>query len=255
MRKRITLTLLCLTLFMTNVSICYAAENPDGSYRVVMDDGADLLTESQEEELTEIMQKITDYGNVAFLSVTENSLSAEDYARSSYKTLFGTDSGTLFLIDMDNRMLWIHSDGAIYGVVTTAYAETITDNVYRYASDEEYYECAKEVYREIFALLQGQKIAQPMKYISNTLLAMILALLINFGLVCYFTRLKKPSEADVLRIIDKRLECTKPTATFTHKTKRYDPIESSSSGSSGGSSSRGGGGGSGSSGGGGGHRF
>ncbi len=257
MRKRITMVLLCLILCVTNVSTCCAAEYLDGIYQVIIDDGADLLTEVEEQKLAEIMQEIAIYGNVTFVSVEENAISAEDYARSCYATLFGAQSGTLFLIDMDNRMLWIHSDGAIYNVITTAYAETITDNVYRYASQGQYYECAEEVYQQIFALLQGQKIAQPMKYISNMLLAMILALLINFGLVCYFTRLKKPSKADILRIIDKRLECTNPTATFTHKTKRYDPVESSSSGSSSGSSggsSRSGGGGS-SSGGGGGHSF
>lgn len=253
MRKRITPVLLCLFLFMTNVSICYAAPIFEGTYEAVIHDDANLLTDEQEQELGWEMQKINAYGHAAFVSVSENSLSAESYARSCYTTLFGTQSGTLFLIDMDNRKLWIHSDGELYKVVTTAYAETITDNVYRMASNGEYYECAKEVYREIYALLQGERIAQPMKYISNTLLAMILALLINFGLVCYFTRLRKPSEADILRIIDKHLECTKPTATFTHKTQYYDPIEtdSGSSSSSGGSS---GGGGS-SSGGGGGHSF
>ena len=251
MCKRITLLIMCLLFFVTNVSTCCAAEQTNGNYRVVVEDGADLLSESEEEELAGFMQKITDYGNVAFVSVMENASSAGDYAGSCYRSLFGTDSGTLFLIDMDNRKLWIHSDGAVYGVITTAYAETITDNVYRLASQEQYYECAREVYEQIFTLLQGQKIAQPMKYISNTLLAMILALLINFGLVCYFTKLRKPSEADMLRIIDKRMNCTKPTATFTHKTKRYDPVESDSSGSSGGSS----GGGSSSSGGGGGHSF
>ena len=253
MCKRVTLIVLCLLLFLTNVSTCYAAPSLEGDYEAVIHDEADLLTESQEEELGWVMQEINAYGHAAFVSVTENSLSAQEYARGYYARLFGTQSGTLFLIDMDNRKIWIHSDGEIYKVVTNAYADTITDNVYRYASDGEYYECAKEVYQEIFALLQGQKIAQPMKYISNTLLAMILALLINFGLVCYFTRLRKPSEADILRIIDKRLECTKPTATFTHKTKYYDPVESDSGSSSSGSSSSGGG--SSSSGGGGGHSF
>jgi len=254
MRKQFILVLVSLLLFATNVSTSYAADDSTENYRVVMEDNADLLTESQEADLIKIMQKITDYGNVAFVSVLENSLSAENYARSSYSTLFGTDSGTLFLIDMDNRMLWIHSDGAVYRVITTAYANTITDNVYRYAGKEQYFECAKEVYQEILTLLQGEKIAQPMKYISNLLLAMILALLINFGFVCYFTKLRKPSEADILRMIDKRLQCTKPTATFTHKTKRYDPIESSDSSGSSSSSSGGGSSGS-SSGGGGGHSF
>lgn len=248
MRKLFMSFLLCIGIFMTSASTCCAQENA-ASYRVVIEDGAELLTEEQETTLAEVMENITVYGNVAFATVAENSFTAEYYARTFYQSQFGTSSGTLFLIDMDNRMLWIHSDGAIYKVITASYANTITDNVYRYASDEEYYECAAEAYRQIFALLEGQKIAQPMKYISNALLAMILALLINFGMVSYFSRVKKTSESVILRKIEKRFECTKPTATFTYETKVYDPVDSDSGGSSSG------GGGSSSSGGGGGHSF
>lgn len=248
MRKLLMGMILGIGIFVTSVSTCFAEEIYT-DYRVVIEDEAELLTEEQETALAEVMEGITAYGNVAFVSVAENSSSAESFARTFYQLQFGTRSGTLFLIDMDNRKIWIHSDGAVYKVITTAYANTITDNVYRYASDKEYYECAAEAYEQILALLEGQKIAQPMKYISNALLAMILALLINFGLVCYFTRLRKPAEAELLRNIEKRFATTKPTATFTRETKVYDPVESSSS------SSGGGGGGGSSSGGGGGHSF
>lgn len=242
LRKLLMSILFCIGAFMTSVSTC-AAKEASTTYRVVIEDNAELLAEEQETALEEVMKDITAYGNVAFVTVAENSSSAESFARSYYQRQFGTNSGTLFLIDMDNRKIWIHSDGAVYKVITTAYANTITDNVYRYASDEEYYECAAEAYRQIYALLEGQKIAQPMKYISNALLAMILALLINFGLVCYFTRIKKPKEAEILSNIEKRFESTKPTAVFTHETKEYDPVESGGSrgGRSGGRSSGGGG--------------
>lgn len=255
LRKLLMSFLLCIGVFMTNVSTC-VAEEASPTYRLVIEDNAELLTEEQEAALAEIMKDISAYGNVAFVTVAENASSAESFARSFYQMQFGTDSGTVFLIDMDNELIWIHSDGAIYKVITTAYANTITDNVYRYASGEKYYECAAEAYRQIFALLEGQKIVQPMKYISNALLAMILALLINFGLVCYFTRIKKPSESEILRNIEKRFKSTKPTAVFTHESKVYDPVESGSGGSSsGGGGSRSSGGSSSSSGGGGGHRF
>lgn len=251
---------LLMSIFLGISLFCISAFESDAkeintNYQVIIEDGADLLTEEQESSLYKVMEDITEYGNVAFVSVAENSSSAESFARKFYSNQFGTGSGTVFLIDMDNRMIWIHSDGAIYKVVTTSYANTITDNVYRYASREEYYECAKEAFRQIHALLEGDRIAQPMKYISNALLALILSFFINFGVVSYFARLKRPSDAKLLRNMERRFTYTKPIVNFTHKTKVYDPVESSGGSSSGGSRSGGSSGGGSSSGGGGGHSF
>lgn len=247
-----------LTVHAESTTGAYMDKDPETGYLLVIEDDADLLTDAQEEELAAVMEDITAYGNVAFKTIESNDASTEKYARSCYKELFGTQSGTLFLIDMDNRTLWIHSDGAVYTVVTTAYANTITDNVYRDATNGKYFACAAEVYRQVFALLEGNRIAQPMKYISNGLLAMILALLLNFGLVCYFTKLKKPARNEILRNAKKHFISTKPVAEFTYKTKVYDPVSTGGSSgndrSSSGSSRSGGGGGS-RSGGGGGHRF
>ncbi len=229
--------------------------NPDTNYRIYIEDQAELLTEDQHLELSQAMQGITAYGSAAFLTTDSNAASTESLARSYYMERFGTASGTVFVIDMDNRNIWIHSDGAVYKVITSAYADTVTDNVYRYASNGDYYGCAREAFAEICALLEGQRIAQPMKYISNALLAMILALLANFGLVICFTRLRKPGENVLLSNVYRRFRFTKPNAIYTHQTKTYDPAFGGGGGGSGGSSGGSSGGGGGSSGGGGGHSF
>ena len=229
--------------------------NQDTGYRVLVEDGAELLTEEERLELAREMQGITAYGSAAFVTVENNDFSTESFARDYYMDRFGTDSGTVFVIDMDNRNIWIHSDGAVYRVVTTAYANTVADNVYRYASRGDYYECAKEAFGEIQALLDGQRIAQPMKYISNALLAMILALLANFGLVICFTRLRKPGGNAVLANIHRRFTYSEIRAVHTHQSEIYDPVSSGSDGGSRGGSGGGGSSGGGSSGGGGGHSF
>ncbi len=253
-------------ILLASLPVCYGKEreevpgaeyeNPDTGYEVFVEDEAGLLPDYELLEVLEAMKEITRYGNAAFVTVEENRDSTEDFARSYYRERFGTDSGTVLVIDMENRMIWIHSDGAVYDVVTTDYANTVTDNVYRYASDGDYGACAKEAFRQINALLKGRRIAQPMKYISNALLAMILALLANFGLVIGFTRLRKPGMKEVLSGIHRNFRYTKPNAVHTCQTKIYSPSSSGSdSGSSSGGSSGGGGGGGSSSGGGGGHRF
>lgn len=227
--------------------------NPDTGYDVIIDDEADLLSEEEESLLAQTMQQITSFGHAAFKSVSYNSYSASSFAASYYHELFGSQSGTLFLIDMDNREIYIFSDGSIYRTVTSGYAKTITDNVYRYASNGNYYDCANEAFLQIHRLLSGSKIAQPMKYISNTLLALILAALINYFLAMFLSGTAKPSKAELLGSISSGFKLTDPYTTKTHQTKTYSPQSSGSSGSS--SHGGGGGGGGHSSGGGGGHRF
>lgn len=246
MRKFLCSLLLCVMMvggFTLNVS----AYN---GYDVIIEDDADLLTSVEENRLYEVMEPITAYGNVAFVTIYENDRSTESFCRNYYREQFGTASGTLFVIDMDNRYIWIHSDGAIYKVITKSYADTITDNSYSYASDEEYYACAEKAFSQILARLEGHKIAQPMKYISNALLAVILGLLLNFGVVKLMSRTSKPGEKELLIGTRYCYRLDNPQVTYKNTTKKYSP---QSSGSSGGGRSGGGGGGR--SGGGGGHRF
>ena len=145
-----------------------------------------------------------------------------------------------------------------YDIITKSYANTITDNVYTFASDEEYFDCANTAFEQINTLLEGRAIAQPMKYISNALLAIVLALLINYFVVMFVSRGRKPSNAQLLDGIYSKVEIHNPRMDLTNQTKRYSPQSSGSSGStsrSSGGGFSGGGGGGGSRGGGGGHRF
>lgn len=245
--------LLCAGCLIRKVPV-YAVveyENPDTGYVVILEDDAELLTEEQREALAEQMQGITEWGNAAFQSILENETSTAGYIERYYRELFGTDSGTVFLIDMDNRNIWIKNNGAISGIITDAYSDTITDNSYRYATKGDYYGCASEVFSEIQTVLSGNRIARPMKYVSNALLALILAVLINYGIMRAASSSGKPTDRELLKYMKYHCEVQYPQAKFVRQTKRYDPV-SSDSGSSGGGSSGGGGGSSGS---GGGHSF
>lgn len=140
--------------------------------------------------------------------------------------------------------------------MTSSYADTITDNVYRYASSGDYYTCAYKVFEQELALLKGSKISQPMKYISNALLAIVAALLINYGIVRMYVRKKVPSIKKIMNVILVNKAFDNCKVVHTYQSKTYSPVESDSdSGSSGGSSSGGSSGGSSCGGGGGGHSF
>ena len=234
----------------------YEYVNPTTNYKAIIEDKANLLNDSERENLLSEMEKITAYGNAAFHTVDANNSTADSYAAGYYHNKFDKESGSLFLIDMDNRKVYIFSDGDVYDTVTKSYANIITDNVYTYASEQDYYTCASKVFEQEFELLEGRKIAQPMKYISNALLAIVIALLFNYIIVRAYAKSKAPSRKELLNGIFVEKKLLNANAVYTSQTKRYDPVESSSGGSSGGGGGfSGGGGGGGSSGGGGGHSF
>lgn len=232
--------------------------NPDTGYEAVIEDDAELIEESDYEALIDLMKQITPYGNVMLKTIDTNSISTEGYVRSLYNSRYGSGSGTIFIIDMHNRNIWIHSNGAIYSTVTSSYADTITDNVYKYASSRNYYMCAYKVFEQELTLLKGRRISQPMKYISNALLAVVAALLINYAIVRFYIRKKTPSRKVVMKGIFVNKVFDNCKVNFTYQSKTYSPVDTDSgSSSSGGGGSSGGSsvGSSGGGGGGGGHSF
>ncbi len=226
--------------------------NPKTGYAVYIDDREDLLTEAEEKMLVTDMIPVTDYGGAAFIS--GRSLDS----KNTYRSFFGTDSGTILLIDMGERWIRIFSDGLNYKYISSKYANLITDNCYSYASRGDYLGCAQKAFGEITRVLSGGRIAQPMRYITNFIAAVVLAFLGNFLYIWVKKkRVKIPKTALITGSAFGMGRAAQSAITRslikTRKTRR-----SESSGSSGGRSGggfSGGGFSGGSSGGGGGHRF
>lgn len=251
MRKLLKLLTVVLLLNLSLTNFVYA----QGDHQVIISDEEDLLSVEEENMLKIKMEEVSEYGNVAFVTLSQYD-DTGTYAKQLYRQLFNRDSGFLFLIDMGRRNIWIYCDGAIYRTIDKAYANTITDNIYRYAKNGDYYNCAYNAFDQALTLLKGGRIAQPMKYISNALIACVCALLINFFLL---TVQRKKDEDIIARaapalttLIGVNILSKKITASRSRKHVEYS---GSSGGGGGGFSGGGGGGGGGSSGGGGGHSF
>lgn len=259
MNKKILIFVVAFLLLSFNKVNAYSIDeyvNQETNYKVIIEDDAELLTEQEIHSLMDDMKTLTEYGNIAFKTINENSYTTKNYASNYYHEIFGTTSGTLFLIDMDNRYIYIFSDGSNYKTITNSKAEIITDNVYRYASNSDYYKCASNAFSQIETLLKGGKIAEPMRHISNLFISITIAFFINFIIVLLNTKTKKLSNKDIISHckISFNVDNVSVVKVGTHKV--YCPSSDGGSYGGGGSSSRGGGGGgSRSSGGGGGHRF
>lgn len=261
-RKRFLAGLLCLFALMLVLPLsAFAAE--ESAYRVVIDDEADLLTGAEEAELTAVMEKVLPYGNAAFVSVNQNSTTTERLAEQKFLEFFGDTSGALLIIDMDNRYIQLIADGVVYKTVNRTRCNEITDNIYRYASQKDYYTCASKAFEQVVRLLEGGKVAAPFRYVTNAFLAVCLALIGNFAVMSLQRRKKvAPENALNVKVAVNTASSAVKTAIVAgvvlkmlsqRKTKH---VESSGGGRSGGGFSGGGGhSGGGFSGGGGGHRF
>ena len=240
-----TLLLIAVVIFMTSATIlpCMADEyyNDDTGYYMIIEDEADLLSSDEEDMLFGIMEELTEYGHIALITVDYNPYhDTETYCNVLYDDYFGHESGTLFMIDMYQRYIYLLNDGYNKRVITNAYSLTITDNVYQYASDEDYFTCAYEAFDQVSTLLHGGRISQPMKYICNALLSLIIGFIITYVIVKIVHKNKVAHQEDVLNSIFAKTRIRNPQYTFVHQTRRYSP---QSSGSSGGGGGGGGGGG------------
>lgn len=231
----------------------FSYENEKTGFTAYIDDGANLLSLNEKHNLLENMKPLTDFGHIAFVSTDYNDTTTAYYSSNYFHSHYGTESGTIFVIDMDNREIYVFSDGANYKTITNAKAYTITDNIYTYASREEYYTCASKAFGQMYELLNGRKIAEPMRNTSNIFVALTLSFFISFIIVLSKTKIKKASNRRILNKCDINFQIGDTSAVKTGSHREYSPVSDSSGGGS--SGGGGGGGGGGSSGGGGGHSF
>lgn len=110
-------------------------------------DFADLLSPSEEEILYERVNQFVMNANLdlALVTISDNNKYSEvEYADDFYDyNDFGTDdncSGMLFLIDMENRRIWISTTGQAILMYDDYRIEGLLDSIYTGVSSEKYYD-------------------------------------------------------------------------------------------------------------------
>ena len=74
---------------------------------LIISDDANLLSDSEKDQLMTDMMPLLRYGNIVFKSIATNSSTATQYVANWYHQRFQSQSGTMMLIDMDNREIRI----------------------------------------------------------------------------------------------------------------------------------------------------
>ena len=250
MRKRVFALVLCL--LMACSCLAFAGEcdytNEDTGNWVQIEDHAGLFVD--EKSVLSKAEYITDYTNILVYTTDNNPKSSSALCKDLAEDRFGKGSGLVFLIDMDNRYIYIVAHNNTCDVITERIANTITDNCYSYASDERYDECAKVGIEQLYMKLSGKRIPEPMRYIGNFFLAIMIGIGVTSLLACYTSRIRVSGKTTD----DVECKITDKSRDIIDVKRVYRSSSSSSGGSrSGGGSRSSGGGGSRSSGGG--HRF
>ena len=217
------------------------AVNNDNSNEIILDDKADLFSEDEEELLFGRMEECS-WGGSVFLVTTEHNAyhDASDYAKAYYMDRISRQSGVIFLMDLDTRELMFYSDGAYGRDLTVGIMHIITDNVYREASNGDYYACADEAFSQVSDVLNGKRIAAPMKYASNACLAVLIALIINYFFVRKVSKAARPSNREIMNSINVDFRFVNPGVKHTTTTRTYSPRSSGSGGHGGGGGGGGG---------------
>ncbi len=254
----ITAAVFIIAAFIAPASafISLASEDESSnSYEAYIADFSDLLTDEEENELYYLMREGAEYGNMVFVTIDDaQGYKTKDYIEKMYQTdevLKGTNA-VIYMIDMDNRLLWISGYGDNRKTITPDYGNLITDNIYKYAKDGDYYTCAIKGFEQINQRLAGSRVAGALRSVGNLCMAVIIAEILCFTFAYVTSVAKKAGDDQILENLDFAVNLQNPKVKKTGTRKVYDPVRSS--GSSGGGRSGGGGGG-GFSGGGGGHGF
>ena len=165
---------------------------------VIIDDQADLLTAEEESKLQADYAGILEYMDVAFVSRDVVSGSTESYARSYVNGNFGSGPASIFFIDMDNREIYIFSNAAGLRILNKADARAITDNIYKLASAGNYYGCADQAFSQMLAKCRGEKLARPVKHITNAMIAVLFGILLNYFVVAWSRKPRKERQTQGL---------------------------------------------------------
>ena len=231
--------LLILLPFQQVIAVDTTNSDVGINYKVIIEDDAMLFTDTEKIELENQMMPLTEFGNVMMKTTDFSSgYNSLKYIQNYYYSKLGNEKGVAFYIDMNQRQVCACAAGGLDKIITSSKCDTIMDNVYTYAKKGQYYECAVETFSQMNSLLNGNKIAEPMKYICNGFLAIMISLFASYGFFMLCARNWKASQKELINECTVSLEHTPINVIRTGTHREYSPVSDSSS--SGGSSGGGG---------------
>lgn len=180
MRKKLK-TLLCVLILAVTISLPLTVDANNYNEETVFD-YADLLTSSEEDNLRNYAEKFEKY-DISVIFLTTND--AEDKSSMIYSDDFYDSNnfrpdGVLFMIDMDNRELYINTVGECIDLLTDTAIYNTLDACYTHASNGEYALCLSRMSKSICTKLEDHynPLLGAVKFSFTTLIIMVVITII-----------------------------------------------------------------------------
>lgn len=196
MTRKLPVIILLLFILVLPYSAAFAAETlsytrPGTGYKAIILDEADLLTEEEEQALFAQLKELTAYGNFAFWSCRKASdmNAVRTNTDTMHDTLFGPgENGAVLTADMKYRIIYLETEGYTGKIIPKSKTEIITNNVRSYMQTEDYNGAVVNAFGQVLALMKGDRIAQPMKYLSNAAIALMIGLFVSVSILIWKRR-------------------------------------------------------------------
>ena len=177
MRKLYYFLICFIMLFAISYSAKAAASN------VYIADDAKLLTEDERDDLQKYLESLD--GNLNYVAVTteENDFgrSTDEILESYYNNKYDdTQAGIAFIIDMYHREIILSGYGDTRFLLKKSDEQDVTDNVYRYAMNGEYYDCMLNAFEQADVIVNDGFVLRPMRIIVTALISLIIGFLTPF---------------------------------------------------------------------------
>ena len=116
-------------------------ETASGTGQVILEDRADLLSDQEEAGLLEQAQQMAEDSGFAFMLITTDDAEGKDamtYAEDYYMAHETTLDGAVYLIDMDNREIYLATSGEMRFYLNDDRWNAILDDMYDCVTEEDY---------------------------------------------------------------------------------------------------------------------
>lgn len=207
----------------------------------IFDDAGVMSSDSDYEDLKIACSELSRHVNVAVDTIDHTS-DTESACYELGRELFGSDPAVVFIINMKNHEIWLRGINGAEKTITAGRCRSITDNVYKEATNQNFAKCARLAIESCTSLYMGGKIAQPMKFVVNIFVSLMIGLVTVYIMIVSSRRKRKASVEELLRGSVNNMQL-RIVNSVCYATERIRHSSSSSSGGGGGHSGGGGGGG------------
>ena len=165
-----------------NGTVIYMPYVEDNSQRVY--DYADLLTDSEEASLSDYIAELERKKKCEIMILTSSDIPLDisygnetsmKYAEQFYMDNSITDDGLIFLLDMNNRMIWTAGSGKYKAEKYVNFEETVYNDVLNGMRDQRYYDVCNTFLKDVYKLdnIGYAMIPTPFSLIISGVLALI----------------------------------------------------------------------------------